>query len=265
VEPARQKFDDLGMPLEDLFGERDRAVSFGTIAQRYDRYRSGYPEEMIDDLVAMGPRTALDVGCGTGKLAAALMNHGVEVLGVDPDERMATLARQRGVPVEIATFEEWDDKGRTFDLITSGHAWHWIEPTVGRKRATQLTAPGGAIARCWNYHVVDHKLLTRFEHAYRQYAPSAQVIGRDPSSRPDAEDPFATLPAFEGATSRTYRWTRAMTAEEWIGLISTFGDHIRLTTDEFNQLTRSLESAMVEYGTVHALGGTYLLLAHRTI
>ncbi len=254
------------MPLEDLFADRDRAVSFGTVAERYDRYRSGYPDEMVDDLVAAGPRTALDVGCGTGKLATALLKRGVEVLGVDPDERMATIALQHGVPVEIATFEEWDDKGRTFDLITSGHAWHWVEPTIGRERATQILTPGGAIARCWNYHVVERELLAKFEDAYRQCAPGIQVIGRDPSDLPDAEDPFAALLTFGHATSRTYRWTRAMSAEEWIGLISTFGDHIRLTVEQFANLAERLEHAIAECGgTVQVRGGTYLFLARRLI
>ena len=118
--------------LEHLFDDRDRALTFGAVAERYDRYRSGYPDEMVDDLVAAGPRTALDVGCGTGKLAKALLSRGVDVVGIDPDERMAAIARQHGVPVEVASFEDWDDQGRHYDLITSGHAWHWVEPTVGR-------------------------------------------------------------------------------------------------------------------------------------
>src|SRR5690348_959284 len=48
---------------------RTRAQSFGSDARAYDRVRPGYPPELIDDLVADRPRTALDVGCGTGKAA----------------------------------------------------------------------------------------------------------------------------------------------------------------------------------------------------
>ena len=53
--------------LEHLFDDRDRAVSFGTVAERYERYRSGYPDQMVDDLVSTGPRTALDVWIRHGK------------------------------------------------------------------------------------------------------------------------------------------------------------------------------------------------------
>ena len=37
---------------------------------------------------------------------------GCRVLGVDPDPRMAGLARENGLDVEVATFEEWDAAGR---------------------------------------------------------------------------------------------------------------------------------------------------------
>ena len=251
--------------LDHLFDDRDRALSFGAVAERYDRYRSGYPDEMVDDLVAAGPRTALDVGCGTGKLATALLSRGVDVVGVDPDERMAAIARQHGVPVEVASFEDWDDQGRHYDLITSGHAWHWVEPTVGRDKATRLLSPGGSVARCWSYHAVDPQLLSKFEDAYRRCAPGLQVIGQDPSDLPDVGDPFADLTEFSQATSRKYRWSREMSAEEWIGMISTFGDHIRLTADEFSNLAGMLERAIADSGgTVRVRGGTYLLLAIRS-
>ena len=72
----------------------------------------------------------LDVGCGTGKVARGLLARGLDVLGVELDPRMAALARAHGVEVEVAAFEDWDDRGRTFDLITFGDAWHWIDPAA---------------------------------------------------------------------------------------------------------------------------------------
>jgi hypothetical protein len=56
-----------------------------------------------------------------------------------------------------------------------------------------------------------------------------------------------------------------MSAEEWVGMISTFGDHVRLTSDEFTNLARTLERAIWDFGgTVQARGGTYLLVAVRS-
>lgn len=55
------------MPLEHLRSDRNHALSFGSSAKAYDRFRSGYPPALFDDLTATPARTALDVGCGTGK------------------------------------------------------------------------------------------------------------------------------------------------------------------------------------------------------
>src|SRR4051812_38470681 len=111
---------------EPLHDDRERALSFGTIAERYDRFRPAYPAALIDDLAALRPRLTLDAGCGTGKAAAALAGRGLAVLGIEPDLRMANTARRHGIEVEVASFEAWDARGREADLIVSGEAWHWI-------------------------------------------------------------------------------------------------------------------------------------------
>jgi 2-polyprenyl-3-methyl-5-hydroxy-6-metoxy-1,4-benzoquinol methylase len=75
--------------------ERERAQSFGRQAAVYERVRPGPPPALIDDLVALAPRRVLDIACGTGRLAAPLAARGLDVLGVELDPRMASLA---GVP-----------------------------------------------------------------------------------------------------------------------------------------------------------------------
>lgn len=91
-----------------LHEDRRRAGSFGEDAEQYDRARPSYPAVLVDDLLSEGAHDVLDVGCGTGKVARLFLARGCDVLGVEPDERMAAVARRHGVVVEIATFEEWD-------------------------------------------------------------------------------------------------------------------------------------------------------------
>ncbi|GAB2920003.1 hypothetical protein [Streptomyces sp. NPDC059173] len=47
-----------------------RAVSFGAIAEAYERFRPGYPPVLLDRVMAYAGhpvRTALEIGAGTGK------------------------------------------------------------------------------------------------------------------------------------------------------------------------------------------------------
>jgi SAM-dependent methyltransferase len=95
---------------------RQVAESFGSEAERYQRTRPTYPKDMVDAVLAASEgRDFLDVGIGTGISAWPFQQEGCRVLGIEPDPRMAELARARGLEVEIAKFEEWDGSGRTFD------------------------------------------------------------------------------------------------------------------------------------------------------
>ena len=80
----------------------------------------------------------LDVGTGTGVAAPHFQAAGCRVLGVDVDARMAGFARRTGLAVEVATFEEWDPAGRTFDTVIAGQARHWVDPLAPRSMRRQL-------------------------------------------------------------------------------------------------------------------------------
>lgn len=110
---------------------RQIAESFGLDAERYERARPRYPDAMVEAIVAAspGPRV-LDAGCGTGIAGRQFQAAGCQVLGVDPDARMADLARRSGVAAEVAKFEDWDPAGREFDVVIAGQAWHWVDPVA---------------------------------------------------------------------------------------------------------------------------------------
>lgn len=119
-------------------------MSFGSEAERYDRARPRYPDAMVRRIVAGSPGPdVLDVGCGTGIAARQFQAADCAVLGVEPDARMADLARQYGVEVDVATFEAWDPVGRAFDAVVAGQAWHWIDPVAGAAKAAQVLRPAG--------------------------------------------------------------------------------------------------------------------------
>ena len=114
---------EQGSSATELHRHRQTAESFGADPDRYDRARPGYPAALVERIVAASPGPdVLDVGCGTGIAARQFQAAGCRVLGVDPDPRMAGLARQSGLEVEVATFEAWDPAGRVFDAVIAGQA-----------------------------------------------------------------------------------------------------------------------------------------------
>ena len=134
---------------------RDLGRVFNEVPELYDRVRPGYPDALIADLAAISGMGAaasvLEVGCGTGQATRSLAALGNSITAVEPGMGMAALARERmatfgNVKVETSTFEEWDDRGRRFDVLVAASAWHWIDPAVGWQRAHDVVNPGGWIA-----------------------------------------------------------------------------------------------------------------------
>src|SRR5438270_13049063 len=164
--------------------QRRMAESFGVDPARYDRNRPGYPAELVSRVVSLSPGAdVLDVGCGTGIAARQFQALGCRVLGVDPDARMADFARSRGLDVEVAAFESWDAGGRTFDAVTAGQSWHWVEPVAGVARAGQVLRPGGVLAIFNHVFQNPPEVNAVFAELFPRMFPDSPIrigAGRDP-------------------------------------------------------------------------------------
>lgn len=126
---------------------------FDPIAARYERDSSAQKAgaDLLLELAAVRPgEAALDVGCGTGHLAARLAALGAApVVGVDPSPRMVEQARARGVPgarFERAGAEELGFEA-AFDVVLSNSALQWFhDPAGALARMRRALRPGGRVA-----------------------------------------------------------------------------------------------------------------------
>lgn len=134
---------------------RELGRVFNEVPELYDRVRPGYPEQMFADLVSAtrisDGSSVLEVGCGTGQATRSLAALGCSVTAIEPGVELAALARQRlgacsRVDVEVSTFEQWEDRGRRFDVVVAASSWHWVDPSIGWRRAYDLLRPGGSMA-----------------------------------------------------------------------------------------------------------------------
>jgi len=229
-----------------IFGDRARAGSFGEDPQAYDRARPRYPDALFDDLLPSGPARVVDVGCGTGIVAEALAARGCDVLGVEPDPRMAAVAAAKGLAVEIATFEDWDAQGRVFDLVTSGQAWHWVDPSHGPAKAASVLRPGVRIALFWNLGSHDDETQAALDEVYARHAPSL-VREPDPlgwARRAADAEAIARTGRFEEAEIRRYQWVRRYTTAEWVAQLPTHSTHRLLPEPVREALLRDVAAVL---------------------
>lgn len=246
---------------------RPISEAFGEDPARYDRARPRYPRELVDRVVAGLPgRSVLDVGCGTGIVARLFQAAGCEVLGVEPDERMAAFAAERGLPVDIAKFEDWDPAGRAFDALVAGMTWHWVDPVKGAQQAARVLRPGGRVALFWNAFQVPAGLAEAFAEVYARLLPDHPMYQHGLKAGRGVYAPFLTSTAdvlrdtgaFDEAEQWHFDWQQTYTRDEWTDLAPTFGGHALLPKAKVTELMAGIGaevdnaggSFVAEYRTV---------------
>jgi len=128
---------------------------FGARAAVYDALRPQDAPwwERFDALVRLGElrgRRVLDVGCGTGALAAALADRaGAKVWGVEPSAEMREVARARlprTVGVRAGTAEALPFRDGWFDAVVFSLVVHLIDRPRAFVEAARVLRPGGSVA-----------------------------------------------------------------------------------------------------------------------
>jgi SAM-dependent methyltransferase len=240
-----------------LYEDRSRAESFGAIAELYDRVRPSYPSELVDVLLGECPRRVLDVGCGTGIAAALLAARGCEVLGLEIDERMAAVARTRGLDVEVEQFERWDAGGRSFELVTSAQAWHWIDPLAGAQRAADVLEPNGRLGLFWNFGSPPAEVLALLDPIYERHAPGlargSVLLGGADARAQAATAGIDASARFTAAKLDTFAWSKTHETAGWLELLQTHSDHQTLPPAQRERLLQAVGEA------IDSLGGSFEL------
>ncbi|MFJ1767571.1 class I SAM-dependent methyltransferase [Amycolatopsis sp. NPDC088138] len=234
------------------------AESFGVDPGRYDRARLPYPAALVERILAASPgRDVLDVGCGTGIEARQFQAAGCEVLGVDPDARMAGFARETGVDVEVATFEDWDPAGRTFDAVVAGQAWHWVDPARGPAKAAEVLRPGGLLAVFGHVYDTPPGIAEAYAAAFRRVLPDSPMS--PPTAERTALDIYRTMFAAAADGMRRadglgepeqwrFDWEHTFTRDAWLDLLPTTGGLTRLPADKLAELLADVGAAIDRIG-----------------
>ncbi|MER5386531.1 class I SAM-dependent methyltransferase [Streptomyces sp. NPDC002688] len=242
---------------------RQTAESFGSDAERYDRARPRSPEALVERIVSGSPGPdVLDVGCGTGIAARQFRAAGCTVLGVDPDARMADVARRLGTEVEVAAFETWDPAGRGFDAVVAAQSWHWVDPVAGAAMAKRVLRPFGRFAAFWHVFPMPSRVAEAVATACRRTMPDSPFdFGALTKPSVDAYQPMLTKAAeemrgvggFEEPEEWSFSWEWSHTRETWLDVMPTLGPLTRLPADASASVLEEVGAA------VDALGGRFTM------
>jgi SAM-dependent methyltransferase len=143
---VRPKPDHLGPEYGAQFADPSVAAAY--------HHRPPYPSEVFDVLVRLiadEPRTALDVGSGTGEIARGLAPRLERVDAVDPSPAMIAIGRAMpgGDRPNLTWIEGYAEDAPIqppYALVTAGQSLHWLDWSVVMPRFRDSLTPRGVLA-----------------------------------------------------------------------------------------------------------------------
>ena len=136
-------------------------------------------------------RRVLDLGAGTGKVSQALLELGLDVVAVEPDDAMRAL-----IPTEAlaGSAEQIPLPDGSVDAVLVGQAFHWFDAARALPEMVRVLRPGGSVGLLWNLYDDDVPWVSRFADVWQ---PEARVSVARQFDDPPFDGPAVGLSAPE--------------------------------------------------------------------
>jgi SAM-dependent methyltransferase len=148
-----------------------RGLTFGAHADSYELARPEWSEEVARWFVPAGARLVVELGAGTGKLTRAIASLGVRVVAVEPDPRMLTVLRERGLEGVEGSAEAIPFGDGAADEVVAGSCVHWFDLDRALKEIHRVLRPGGRFGFGWNGRDGRHPTIARMNDVIYSAAP----------------------------------------------------------------------------------------------
>lgn len=235
--------------------------TFDAAAERYDRARPDYPEQLFDDLVQLAALQPgdhlLEVGAGTGKASVPLARRGFRLTCLELGGQLAAvLARNLAgfpdVTVVNASYDEWQPpSGTSFDLVFAATAWHWLDPDHRYEKAWAALRPGGHLAFWGAVHVLPEGGDPFFDQIQQVYDEIGEGRTADetrlrPGDLPDDAADIEASGLFDDVQVRQYDWETLYDADSYIDLLETFSGHLAMAPGNRAHLFAAIRGRLAE-------------------
>ncbi|MFC6324346.1 class I SAM-dependent methyltransferase [Microbacterium koreense] len=230
------------------------AATFLSIGSEYDKYRPGFPEEIVAAVAPAPTLTALDLAAGTGKFTEQLIGRAREVIAVEPSEPMLAELRRKLPEVHalIGTAEAIPLPDTSCDLVTVAQAYHWFDPDLASRELLRVLTPGGRLALIWNGP--DRRC---------EWDSAAYAIAHPPADSEDGvELPELEVPGFTQVQTIRVGWTEKISRRDYLNrwlTVSTF-----LAADTATRATMMQQVEAVLDAHPETRGQDILQLPHHT-
>ena len=215
--------------------------------------RPAYAEEAVDEVVStagLEPSAPVcDVGVGTGKLTLPLLERGLHVTAVEPNDHM----RGWGIEVTSAHADEcWiearaENPGRpagTFQLVSFGSTFPTTDRPAALREAHRILRPGGWLALMSNHRDLEDPLQKAIEAVIHAAIPSYRYGPR----REDQTEPIRASGLFDEVHRDWKPVLHHLSVEDIVEAWRSHGTVHRQAGDRFLDIIAGIEQVLVDVG-----------------
>jgi SAM-dependent methyltransferase len=223
-------------------------MSFGSIAEQYNRLRPSPPAAAIDWLLPDRATLVVDLAAGTGLLSRAIGSKAGQILAVEPDTRMSRvlLDQSPGARAMAGVGEALPLRSGSADALLISSAWHWMNPDLAVPEIGRVLRDGGRFGLLWTSRDREVEWVRKLD------------VLREPADTPDPVEAVraqglrnlrVTLPEpspFTNIETASFPFTRTIPAEDYAPMIATYSRIITASDEARAEILARVQAAVDE-------------------
>lgn len=152
----------------------DNIDRFNDRADNYDKFRPGYPQQLLTYIYEHNQLkehdTVVEIGAGTGILSQELAKWPSRLIAIEPNDEMREkainiLSHAEHCTVVQSTAEHTGLANNSADLIICAQSFHWFDAAKCKIEFQRILRDHKKVAIIWNIRSAE----TAFEQAYEEF------------------------------------------------------------------------------------------------
>lgn len=225
---------------------------FTTKAEKYSKYRPGYPEELIKFLIQsthlQNDSVVVDIGCGTGILTKQLLDHGIKTIGVEPNKEMYDQAKAnlKGYDCQIvyASAEHTQLNSHIANLITVAQALHWFDLSKFIYEYHRLLKTDGQVAILYNHMDKNDMKVAKFLDIHRTLCPTYCGFSKGINNH---EDIYSEMFGENGFITTEFKNNQVLSYEEYMGYVESLSYSLEPKDKNYQKYKNALNEIFDTY------------------
>jgi SAM-dependent methyltransferase len=232
---------------------------FNQAADYYDKFRPGYPQEIIDKLIKEAQiykdSNLIEIGAGSGKATELFAGKGFNILCIEPGEDLVRIGNERflndTIKFKTARFEEYDLPASFYDVVFAAQSFHWVPQPIGFEKCAFTLKDNAYLALFWNMYIAyDNPLDNELVALSNKYGGFADFL-----TELQCEDRInSIILGIENsnlfAKPKVFRklWVQKYTADEYYGFALTGNRFMQKSEEEKQMAYKEITDLAVKNG-----------------